>query len=189
MQKTNTSFIKLIAIAIVAVAIVYFVNKQFSKVKFDKNGNRMVTEQDIKNGLKKVSSKYGVDYARQVERLFRVETSHFKSGQFLKTLSPGMEISGSSKSLVFPFGWSLSEFVQSYDPMIKSKFYTHTMNENGTGLKKTFVGFPDINSSMMFVAWMIKNKRGGRFGNWKSLTESSALAYEKTMATVVARYI
>ncbi len=180
---------KLIAIAVIAVAVVYYGNKFFTSVKFDKKGNRMVTENDIKSALKKVSSKYGTAFAKNVERLFRKETAHFKSGQFLKTLSPGMEISGSAASRVFPFGWSLNEFLQGYNPMLKTKFYTHTMNENGTGKSKTFIGFPDIESSMMFVAWMIHNKRGGRFGKWYSMNESSALAYESQMTQITARYI
>ncbi len=180
---------KVILIATIAVVIVYYVNKSFFSIKFDKNGNRMVNENDIKSALKKVSNKYGADFAKQVERLFRKETYHFKSGQFLKTLSPGMEISGSAASKVFPFGWSLNEFLQGYNPMLKSKFYTHTMNENGTGKSKTFVGFPDLETSMMFVAWMIKNKRGGRFGYWYSKNESSAIAYESALTQIIARYI
>jgi hypothetical protein len=40
----------------------------------------------------------------------------------------------------------------------------------------------------MFVAWFIKNIRGGRFGYWKSLNESSALSYENALTKIKTQY-
>ncbi len=182
---------KLLLIGLVAIALIYIVNKRLLKVKFDSMGNRIINESEIKTAFQKVSLQYGAEYARKVEQLFRKETAHFKSGQFLKTLSPGMEIAGGTNSTktVFPFGWSsLQRFVSS-NPKYAGNYYVSKMNENGTGFAKTFIGFPSMEASAMFVAWFIKNVRNNRFGYWYSMNESSALSYESNMKLITPRYV
>lgn len=192
-KKTDKRKVIMFIIAtVIIVLLLRKVSKILDPVKFDKMGNRIISESEIKSAFQKCSAVYGAEYARNVERLFRKETAHFTSGQFKKTLSPGMEISGGTNSTktTFPFGWSsLEKFVNANPLILKSTFYVSRMNENGTGLGKTFVGFPTIDSSVMFVAWFIKNVRGGRFGKWYSTNESSALAYETGLSLIKARYV
>ena len=184
--------ITVIIVILLVILVLRRLSKTFFPVKFDNMGNRIITESEIKSAFQKCAALYGTEYARSVERLFRKETAHFKSGQFLKTLSPGMEISGGTNSTktTFPYGWSSLSSFQSANPLyLKSTFYVHRMNENGTGLGKTFIGFPTIESSVMFVAWFIKNTRGGRFGKWYSMNESSALSYENSLKQITAKYV
>lgn len=186
---------KIALIVVIILLSLWIANEAFKRlfpVRFDSMGNRIITESEIKAAFQKCAEKYGVDYARKVEQLYRKETAHFTSGQFKKTLSPGMEISGgtSSTKTVFPFGWSsLSKFIASNPGYPKSQFYVARMNENGTGIGKTFVGFPTMESAVMFTAWFIKNIRGGRFGYWYSLNETSALSYESNMSKINPKYV
>jgi hypothetical protein len=48
-----------------------------------------MTDTEILQGLTKVKEVYGLAHAQRLEQLFRIETSHFKSGNFLICLSPG----------------------------------------------------------------------------------------------------
>ena len=50
-----------------------------------------MTDIEILASLKKVAILYGKEMAIKVESLFRNETKHFKSGNFLICFSPGME--------------------------------------------------------------------------------------------------
>ncbi len=180
----------LLIIAFTAVLLVRWISSKMS-VKFDKMGNRIIQESEIKAAFQKVKAIYGAEYAMKTEQLFRKETAHFKSGQFKKTLSPGMEISGGTNSTktTFPFGWSSLQRFVSENPKYAGNYYVSRMNENQTGFAKTFIGFPSMEASAMFVAWFIKNVRGGRFGYWYSLNESSANSYENNMNLITSRYV
>lgn len=181
----------LVIIAFLAVLAVMFIKKQF-QVRFDTMGNRIITDSEIKAAFEKASEKYGVEFARKLEQLFRKETAHFKSKQFKVSLSPGMEISGGTNSTktTFPFGWSsLKKFIDA-NPKYNGQFYVARFNENGTGIPKTFVGFPTIESSVMFTAYMIHTVRGGRFGYWRTTQdEALALSYESQMQTIKPRFV
>lgn len=185
---------KTITTLLIIGVIVWFVARyaiKGMKPKTDEMGNRIFTENDLKNAFQKVKQKYGADFAKKTEQLFRKETAHFTSGQFRKTLSPGMEIAGGTNSTqtTFPYGWpSLQNFVNA-NPQYKGNFYVHRMNENQTGYSKTFIGWPTLEGSVMFVAWFIKNVRNGRFGYWYSLNEAKAQSYENNMALINAKYV
>ncbi len=186
------TFFKIALIIIGSYLVVKWLSKKLSKPKFDTMGNRTDWSlEDVKNALAKVSQKYGTDFARKLEQLYRIETGHFTSGQWKKTLSPGMEIAGGTTSTknTFPFGWSsLQKFINANPNYIKENFYVARVNENTTNIGKTYVGFPDVETSFMFISWFIKNIRNGRFGYWKSLNESSALSYENALNTINTKY-
>jgi len=55
----------------------------------------------IKKGLQEVAATFGVEIARNVERIYRQETG-FKSGQYKNSGSAGM----AAASQTFPYGWS-----------------------------------------------------------------------------------
>lgn len=50
------------------------------------------TEADGEKAILAIKAKYGVEMARTVEKIMRLETAHFKSGQYKKTGSAGMEV-------------------------------------------------------------------------------------------------
>lgn len=184
---------KSIVIVVVVALLLWYVSQHLIKMnpKFDSAGNRIFTDAELRSAFQKVKAKYGAEFAQKTEQLFRKETAHFTSGQFRKTLSPGMEIAGGTNSTktTFPFGWSSLQKFISANPQYNGKFYVHRMNENQTGWSKTFIGWPTLEGSVMFVAWFIQNIRGGRFGYWYSLNESKALSYESNMAKINPKYV
>lgn len=128
----------------------------------------MITEQEIKEALQKVSSVYGLAHAKRLEQLYRNETAHFKSGNFKVTLSPGMEVGSKTE---YPYGWiSLKPFWDA-NPQYRP-IGTFAQSENTSALAKkrgvrTFIKFGSIEGSMISVAELIK-LRGGNFGKWFS---------------------
>jgi len=135
-----------------------------------------ITESNIKKALKKIYDQYGKAKTTKLESLFRNETAHFNSGQFLGTLSPGMEVSPQT-NIMFPFGWnSLKSFADQNNIPYTKFFASQNFTEGGTGLQKKFVGFPDLYTSMKFVMYVIE-KRNWNFGKWRSFNEQIAADY------------
>jgi len=131
----------------------------------------------------KLQTKYGTDYARQIEKLYRYETAHFSSGQYNKTWSAGMV----ATSAAFPFGWaSLNEFLTA-NPQYKGNFGTVEMNTS-RGIKK-YVKFPNLETAVFFIAWFIKNKRGGDVGKWNSLDAGESASYLAQLNRVSAQFV
>lgn len=122
-----------------------------------------------------VVEKYGKAAARDVERLFRLETDNFKSGQWNACLSPGMGSAAPDRPRSFPFGWgSLRQFADSFPAygLGPATMSTVTFTENvqpGAPNPATipFVKFPAIVPSVHFVAFFL-DKKGEGPGRWKS---------------------
>lgn len=135
---------------------------------------------DIKNefaiGLKKIKNKFGSDIAKNVERMYRLETNHFKSGQFSHTYSPGMESFGDE----YPYGWhTLSEiFWNKYPIHAPVGFYSGV--EGKTGKTKTFLKFPALISGMYTLAYFLKNYSNNP-GRWYSTNKDSQSKYNESL--------
>jgi hypothetical protein len=131
----------------------------------------------------KLQTKYGTDYARMIEKMYRYETGHFQSGQYVATYSAGMVANGGS----FPYGWaSLREFVDA-NPQYNGDYGIKEFNTS-RGVKN-YVRFPNLESAVFFVAWFIKNKRGGDVGKWNSLDAAESAAYLAELSRVSARFV
>ena len=135
-----------------------------------------ITESNIKKALKKIYDQYGREKTTKLEALYRNETAHFNSGQFLGTLSPGMEISPQTNT-VFPFGWSsLKNFADINNIPYSAFFASQNYSEGGTGTPKKFVGFPDLYTAMKFIMFTIE-RRNWNFGKWRSFDDQIAADY------------
>lgn len=131
--------------------------------------------------FKKLAAQYGTAYAQDIEALFRYETAHFKSNQYLETYSAGMV----ATSDVFPFGWnSLAEFVGAGS---RAGYGVSRVFSTSAGQKK-YVKFPNLECSVFFVAWFVKNKRGGNVGQWNSLSPSDGAQYAAALNTISTTY-
>ena len=168
----KNGIIIIIASAIIIAIILKLLPKQ-SKPK------KMFTQQDFAEALRSLTTSYPVDVLRQVEKIFRLETAHFKSQAFKFTGASGLEISGTNK--IAPYGWKTgAQF------LINGKTFLFSMPENKTGKMKTFIGFYDIKDSIRFVATYVQQYRAGR---WYSTVESEQIKYEKSLATISARFV
>lgn len=148
-----------------------------------------MTDTEILQGLTKVKEVYGLAHAQRLEQLFRNETSHFKSGNFLICLSPGMEVGSKT---VFPYGWGSLESFWNTNPHYKP-IGVHSQAENTSALAqkrgvRTFIKFGSIEASMMTVAHLIKI-RGGNFGAWFSKNTVQQLAYNRELDKIKVRLI
>lgn len=138
---------------------------------------------DLQAAFTRLKNNYGPEFARQIEKIFRLETAHFRSGQFKEGNSPGMVATKST----YPFGWrSLDEFARA-----------NSIDGHKFGIGRTFVvkgknyryvTFPDFNTSLEFVAWFIRNKRGGIPEKWNSLDPVEAAKYKIKLNSIKPRY-
>lgn len=146
------------------------------------------TNGEISEALNLVKNLYGKKYAQDIERAIRLETRHFDSAQWKQGNSAGME----AKKNTWPYGWgSLAEFINEYPELDLSQydFMTYSMQENGTGITKVFIRFPDVYSFVLFMAWFIWNKRGGNVSNWYSLDPEDAAQYAATLNTITPEIV
>ena len=141
-------------------------------------------QKDILKALSDILSKYGRQAAETVEQLFRLETAHFTSKQWQMANTPGMEIFSQN----FPFGWtSLKKFTDKYG-ISPDKFSKYSIRENGTGIEKTFVVFPDAYTSMMFVADLL-DSRGWNGGSWYSTDPVKQENYRKKLNSITPKLV
>jgi hypothetical protein len=147
----------------------------------------MITEQEIIDALSKVNQVYGNKMARRIEQLFRNETAHFKSRQFLEDLSAGMEAFGDS----LPFGWGrLLPFWSAhpeYAPTGITQMVEHTSALANSRGSRRFLKFATLEASMFSVCEDIKIL-GGDFGAWFSNQPKYEAQYDKILDTIVPRY-
>lgn len=88
---------KYIGVLVVVLIVYLILTKSKSKdsktgaSSQDRNMKKSFTETDATNGLIKISKEVGKERAQLLERILRLETAHFKSGQYQQTGSAGME--------------------------------------------------------------------------------------------------
>lgn len=177
MKKTKNIILKS-----AAVAALFFLFIRATKSKgMRPNFAAELTPENIKNSFKKIFDTYGYEKTKRLEQMFRNESGHFKSGQFKKSFSPGMESVPNNAPSVYPFGWkSLDKFAKKYGYKPEQFYQTETLTEGGTGKPKRFVGFPSLFSAMLFVMFLIEN-RGWNFGKWFSFDETLAANYNSKL--------
>lgn len=134
---------------------------------------------EIKLAIKKALKSYDKSIVENAERIYRKETRHFQSGQFLGTYSAGME----KFSDTYPYGWlTLHKKFWSLSPLYKPtglKTYT----ENNTGIKKTFIKFPNFEAGFMTLCAFLEIN-GNRAGRWYSTNPDSILKYTAQLMTL-----
>ncbi len=147
-----------------------------------------MSDQDIIIALQSVSTKYGKPFAARLEQLFRNETRHFTSGNFIRTLSPGME----ATAAVLPFGWnSLAQFWKENPQYAPTSLFSQVDNNSAlsgsTGMQH-FLVFPNILASMMSVAKKIEIN-GGDAGTWFDNVKADQQHYDAVLDTIIPRFV
>ena len=138
---------------------------------------------DLQTEFTKIKNNFGADFARQIERIFRLETAHFTSEQFKEGNSPGMR----AFKTTYPYGWeSLDEFAKANSIDGRKFGIGRTFVVRGKNYR--YVTFPDFKTSLNFVAWFIRNKRGGIPEKWNSLDPKAAADYKTKLNQIIPRY-
>jgi hypothetical protein len=133
----------------------------------------------FKLAVKKALGLYPRPVVENMEKIFRLETANFSSGQFKGTLSPGMEKFGS----VYPYGWNtLKSVVWDKHPDWRPIGYK-TFTENGTGKQKTFLSFPNLEASVMTICAFLSYYNNDP-GRWFSTSESEKLSYNNKIKNI-----
>ena len=179
MRKTTVY----ITLAIVLL-ILYFWNKRTRMENTTSSPVIKPNPNDIKAAFTELKNNYGYDFAHKIEQLYRLETGHFESDQFKEGNSPGMV----ARKTTYPFGWSsLDEFARA-NSIDGHKFgigSTFTVK----GKKYRYVTFPDFRTSLAYVAWFIKNKRGGVVQKWNSLDPTESAKYLNSLNSITTHFV
>lgn len=137
-------------ILLIVLALLVFIGGTTITVK------KTIDMVDIINAFTKAKKEFGIHIAQDAERIYRLETNHFKSGQFKNTYSPGMEV-GKGKT-TYPYGWtSLKPFWDKF-PQYKPN-HLYTTPENQTGITKTFIGFPSLEAAVMTLCYFLTYRK------------------------------
>lgn len=151
-----------------------------------KKANRMVKDfniNDAEKAFKELKKYYNADESAVVEKIMRLETNHFKSENFKKTGSGGMEIATGKTS--FPYGWSTPLELWKNDDF--KPVGTLSMKENGTGKVKTFIVFPSVRAAVFTIAEIMK-KRNWNAGSWFSNNPTEQAKYNQSINGIKARF-
>lgn len=147
---------------------------------------------DAKAALRIIYDKYGKDMATIIERMYRDETAHFRSLQYVKCGTGGMEAFGEPPY----YGWDSSFFTQhpEFTPTgIWEAFENKGMSGQGgnkqiTDKKKRFIIFPSVLGGMEYKAFYI-NKHNGNWARWHSTNTTIQSTYKKHLEDIKPRYV
>jgi hypothetical protein len=138
---------------------------------------------DIQSAFVTLKNNFGPEFSRKIEQLYRWETGHFESGQFKEGYSPGMV----ATKTTYPFGWpSLDEYNRANS--IDGRRYSVGRTFVVRGKNYRYVKFPDFKTALNFVAWFIRNKRGGMVQKWNSLDPIAYNKYLNDINTITPRF-
>ena len=148
---------------------------------------RRITKKDIEQrfaeNLKQIRFDYGYDIARDVERIYRLETNNLKSKQFLDTYSAGMM----AISKTFPYGWlTINRVYWSKYPQYKPVgVSTHEENKGLSGEgggPKMFVKFGTLKAAMNTLAGFLRYYSNA--GRWYSKNSNDQIEYKKALNNI-----
>ncbi len=160
---------QLIVIAALIVAVLFFSGRFVKKRKDMKS--------EYQSNVRILSNIFPEWVLRDMERMYRIETANFKSGQFKGTFSPGMETFGKT----YPYGWNtISRVVWERYPAARPTGKLWTGTEGGTGLQKSFLVFPHLLAAMTTVAGFITHYKNA--ARWYSTKPESQERYAASLA-------
>lgn len=141
------------------------------------------------NGSEKEVSVSGKDLLIIIEKMYRLETTHFTSKQYKNCGTGGMEVFGSSPY----YGWDASLFTEvpvgTWSHMEGPGLSGNGGNAQVTDREKEFVRLPSVISGMEYkINYIIKYN--GFFERWFNKSSETAQAtYRNTLGGVRARFM
>lgn len=163
-MKQDEKLILLISIAAIATYFLFF-----KKDKKEMETNKEFTPQDAEDALLTMAGKYGKERAQLLERIMRWETDHYRSGQYKRGGSAGME---DGKWFDLP----------------KGTYSTYKMKDNLLGYMATFIKW---NSVLSFLEYLNKyiDRYNGNFARWNTTNKEAQEQYRKKINSVRNRTI
>ncbi|MFA5297624.1 MAG: hypothetical protein WC389_05385 [Lutibacter sp.] len=162
--------LQIVLIIVLLLIGVYFFIKKFMPM--------MAMKFALTNALRKFSR----NIVENVERIYRHETAHFQSVQFLGTFSPGME----KFSETYPYGWNSLKPFWDKNPSCKPIGFKHFI-ENGTGKIKYFLKFASPTGGVMTLAYFLETHQNNP-GRWFSLEIDKQIKYTNMILKIKPIY-
>ena len=129
-------------------------------------------EQELKEALQIVKKGYGIEMAKKIEQMARLETAHFTSKQWELSKSFGME-DGAWKDLP------------------KGSYTTFKMNDNhltGDKRERTFIKWNNVLDFVLYLCRYIE-RYDGNYGRWNSTNVAKQAKYIGEMGKIKARLV
>jgi hypothetical protein len=138
--------------------------------------------------LNEIKAKFGLNIAKRVEQIYRLETANFTSKQFLGTHSAGMM----KFSPNFPYGWNTMFGIfwstnPSFAPIGTKTFIEGKGLDKTGGGEKEFLVFRDLKSAMFTLAEFLKHY--GNPGRWYSLDTNKQNLYVNRLNQIQTIYV
>lgn len=161
---------------IILVLLLFFLSKQNYASSLAVNS----VENAFRDTLKKLRDTgiYSDDTLRSVEQIYRLETRHFDSDQFKKTLSAGMQAANDNPPF---YGWSSKNFLKPNGKYVKLRDDLVEMTDSG-GNKVKFLDFYTLEDAMLVLAMFLE--RYNRAGRWFSTDENKMSEYESKLSGI-----
>lgn len=162
------TLIYLLASALIVGALVDLILRSMTNKKITDSKNLpMFGEQDAKEAIIFIDKKYGNEMAKLIEKIIRLETANFTSGQYKATGSAGME-EGKWPNLP---EHSTAVF---YDKQAKKD--------------KTFIVWESVEDFADYLAQYILRYKG-KFERWNSTDATIAAEYKRRVNTITPKFV
>lgn len=128
------------------------------------------TPLNAKNALQQIAINKGVQRAKLIEKIFRLETNHFKSLQYKKTGSAGMEDG-------------------KWFDLKKGTYTTIEMDDNSPtrGVVK-FIRWNNVYDAMEYLSDYI-DRHNGNFARWNSTNTTKQQKYSSIVNSIKNQYV
>lgn len=160
-------------IAAGAVLLALFLLPKGAKAENDAPGGSGVqqpTEAQMRAAFQAARARFGADIARNAERIYRLETAHFKSGQFRATNTAGMRATRDT----YPFGWK----ERGTNPALFAPVVY--MAENAGGPRVAWVAFIRFEDALTYLCKVLQ-ERGNNPGAWNSTDPARQTSYNAAL--------
>lgn len=149
-----------------------------------------MTDQEQIEAFRPVVATFPVPVPQGTEKIYRLETNHFRSGNYAVTFGAGMEaVPG---QLTFPWGWpSLATFWEAHPEYCPTGIMHQTDNNSALSASRgvrPFLIFPSAEAGYMTVATFLEI-HGSDPGRWFSLDVNSEKKYDEEIEGIVPHYV
>lgn len=136
------------------------------------------TRDELQVAFSKLTQDYGPQMAKIIERIYRLETAHFTSGQFKKSNSAGMLAHGNN----YPYGWAAQRNLWDNDYSMRPVGIV-TFNVGGKDFK--YLQFANFYAGARALGEYLKKYRPGR---WNTTDPIGQQNYENKLSAINTQY-
>ena len=177
----------IIVIALLVLIILFYLLRKKEKINFNFVSDEDYHLGDEDNNLYKVFNdiieKYGYNVARNVEKIYRLETAHFTSDVYKNTGSAGMLAFSDN----IPYGWtSLAEFWYNNSKYKPIGIYTKYLPGLEGPKRYDYLKFKNYGGFYSLAVFL--SKYNNKPGRWYSTDPHLQEEYESRLENITLKY-